>query len=105
MRSRGSQQNTGNEDILSEEDQQKVISELKEEASSQADYFRKVFFAIFITVSAVFLICLGYSFYWPWGLMHQQHFKDKVSHNAFLLYYALSAYCFLVAGLLVKVGS
>lgn len=104
MRSRANGPSTNEVEILSTEDQQKVIDELKAEASQQSGFFRNAFFVIFMGVAFAFLICLGYSFVQPWGLMHQQHFKDKIPHAAFLLYYALSAYCFVVAGLLVKVS-
>lgn len=104
MRSRASGPASNEEvEILSTEEQQRVIDELKTEASRQSGFFRNVFYVIFMGVAIAFLICLGYSFVQPWGLLHQQHFKDKIPHAAFLLYYALSAYCFIVAGLLVKV--
>lgn len=103
MRSRANGPSNSEVEILSTEEQQKVIDELKKEASQQSGFFRHVFFVIFMGVAIAFLICLGYSFVQPWSLMHQQHFKDKIPHAAFLLYYALSAYCFIVAGLLVKV--
>eukprot|EP01033_Poteriospumella_lacustris_P000102 gene102-gene273 len=102
MRSRANGPSNNEVEILSTEEQQKVIDELKTEASQQSGFFRNVFFVIFMGVAIAFLVCLGYSFVQPWSLMHQQHFKDKIPHAAFLLYYALSAYCFIVAGLLVK---
>lgn len=104
MRSRANGPSNNEVEILSTEEQQKVIDELKTEASQQSGFFRNVFFVIFMGVAIAFLVCLGYSFVQPWSLMHQQHFKDKIPHAAFLLYYALSAYCFIVAGLLVKVS-
>lgn len=103
MRSRGATSKSEDE-ILSNEEQQKIIDDLKSEASNQSNYFRKVFSFIFMSIAAVFGICLCYSWYQPWGLYHQQHFVDKIPHVAFLAYYTLSMYCFVVAGLLVKVG-
>jgi hypothetical protein len=101
MRSRGATSKSEDE-ILSNEEQQKIIDDLKSEASNQSNYFRKVFSFIFMSIAAVFGICLCYSWYQPWGLYHQQHFVDKIPHAAFLAYYTLSMYCFVVAGLLVK---
>lgn len=102
MRSRGA---TGKseEEILSNEEQQKIIDDLKSQASQQSNLFRKVFSFIFFSIAAAFGICLCFSWYQPWIFLHQQHFKDKLPHAAFLVYYALSMYCFVIAGLLVKV--
>lgn len=105
MRSRANQSSAEESDILSNEEQQKVIEQLRVEAVSQSGFFRNIFFLIFLSVALAFLICFGYSLTQPWSLSHQQHFRDKVPHNAFLLYYALSSYCFIVAGLLVKVAT
>lgn len=103
MRSRGGQNLSEGNEILSNEEQQKIIDELKGEASKQASHFRGIFSFIFLSIAAIFGVCFGYCMYQPWGLLHQKHFIDKIPHNAFLLYYALSSYCFVVAGLLVKV--
>lgn len=92
-------------EILSNEEQQKVIDELKGEAATQSNIFRQIFSILFLVIAGLFCFCFGYSFNQPWALHHQIAFKDLVTHETFLAYYCLSAYCFVIASLLVRVSS
>lgn len=90
-------------EILSNEEQQKVIDELKLQAESQTGTVRTIFYVLFLGIAIIFGFCLIMTTYNPWSLQHQFHFKDLVPHWAFQVYYLFSAYCFIVAALLVKV--
>lgn len=90
-------------EILSNEEQQKIIDELKLQAESQTGSARTIFHILFLGIAAMFVFCLVLTTYLPWSIQHQFHFKDLVPHWAFQAYYLFSAYCFLVAALLVKV--
>lgn len=89
---------------LDEQDQQGVIDQLKEEARRQVEGNRNLFSMVFTAIAVIFVFCALYTLYYPWAIEHQRHFKELLPSWAFLAYYAGSAFCFLVAGMVAKVS-
>ena len=90
---------------LDEQEQQVVIDQLKEEARRQVEGNRQLFSTVFTVIAVIFAFCALYTMYYPWTIEHQRHFKELLPTWAFLAYYAGSAFCFLVAGMVAKVSS
>jgi hypothetical protein len=91
--------------ILSEEEQVKIIEDMKLEAIQQTETFRKIFSAIFVIVAIIFIICTALAFNEPYKLHHQKHFADLVPNEFFLAYYVGSSFCFIVAALVARVSA
>jgi hypothetical protein len=89
--------------ILSEEEQEKIISEVKDEANLQSDLFRKIFSGLFIIIAVIFIICGLITFNEPYKMEHQKHFRSLVPVEFFLIYYVGSAFCFCVAAAVARV--
>lgn len=107
MKNRGnsSSNSDGNSEMLTEEEQKKIIEDMKQEASQQADYFRKLFSLLFIIIALIFIIIAFLSFIRPFTLEHQRHFAELVPLEFFLIYYIGSAFCFTVAALVARVST
>jgi uncharacterized membrane protein len=89
--------------ILSEEEQEKLINEVKDEANQQSDLFRNIFAGLFIVIGIIFIICGLITFNEPYKLEHQKHFRSLVPVEFFLIYYVGSAFCFGVAAAVARV--
>lgn len=92
-------------EILSTDQQEEVIEELRAQAASQTSTARFCFHVLFLGIALIFVVCIFFSARYPWVMDHQRHFKDILPHWGFQLYYATSAACFMIAALLVKVGN
>jgi hypothetical protein len=90
-------------EIISSEEQQKLIDDLKQQASSQTKTFRFYFYLLFLFIAGLFLVGFVCMTYYPWQLDHQRHFQSLIPVWAFQIYYLFSAYCFYVAAQLVNV--
>eukprot|EP01040_Poterioochromonas_malhamensis_P007532 gene7532-8130_t len=104
MKNRGNSSSNidGSNEVLTEEEQKKIIEDMKQEASQQADYFRKLFSLLFIIIALIFMIVAFLSFIRPFTLEHQRHFAELVPLEFFLIYYIGSAFCFIVAALVAR---
>ena len=107
MKNRGNSSSNidGSNEVLTEEEQKKIIEDMKQEASQQADYFRKLFSLLFIIIALIFMIVAFLSFIRPFTLEHQRHFAELVPLEFFLIYYIGSAFCFIVAALVARVST
>ena len=90
--------------ILTEEEQRVLIDNMKKEAQSQTETFRKLFSLLFLVIGAIFIFVGILSVVQPFTLEHQRHFADLVPLEFCLVYYAGSAFCFGVAALVARVS-
>lgn len=56
---------------IDEIEQEKIISELKEDAERLASKGRATFYYLFLVISGIFILCLTYSVAFPFGMEHQ----------------------------------
>lgn len=90
--------------ILSEEEQSKVLEDLRYEASMQNQFTRKAFAFLFYLVAIILTTTVIYSALFPWELQHQKPFEHIISNKIFELFYCGSIYCVLVASLIVDLS-
>jgi hypothetical protein len=89
--------------ILTDEEQRKMIDDMKEQAIQQTEGFRKMFSGIFIVFALIFVVCGVVTLNEPYKFDHQKHFADMVPVEFFLIYYLGSTFCFIVAALVARV--
>ena len=86
-------------DPLDEEQQEKVVAELRATAERQAANARRMFFILYKLIVCIFLFCFGFSYFYPWEIAHQTVFYGMVPLMAFHVYYVAMAIVFFIAGL------
>jgi hypothetical protein len=90
-------------EILSPEEQDKVIRIMKEEMESHNRFIRSAFTVVFSGVALVFLFCLAAFLHEPWTMVHQQRFEGQVSAISMMIYYGVSAVAFAISAAICKV--
>jgi hypothetical protein len=88
---------------MDEQEQVRVINELKAQATTQTQQSRYQFSMLFMLFAGVFCISAVYSTFYPWQMEHQKHFQTILPHWIFVAHYMVSAFCFYVSALVVKV--
>lgn len=88
---------------IDEDEQDKIASELKQQAAGQTSSIRTIFQYIFMVIVLILFICLLYSAFSPWEMEHQRVFLNVVPIYGFFSYYCGSMYCFAICGFIVKV--
>lgn len=87
--------------ILTEEDQTKLLEEIRSEARKQTLFTRKAFAILYYLIAILLTSSAIYSFLFPWELHHQKYFKPIVSEEVFTIFYIGSIFCTLVSSLIV----
>lgn len=90
-------------EVLSSEQQDKVLQELRDTMTAQNRAIRISFGAIFYFVAAVYCFCLLSFVHEPWSLVHQQRFEFHVAAPALLLYYGVAGLIFVFCALVCQV--
>ena len=89
---------------LDEEQQEKVVAELRATAKRQAASARRIFSILYKFIVCVFLFCFGYSNFYPWEIAHQSVFYGMVPLLVFHVYYVAMAIIFFIAALGISKG-
>ena len=88
---------------IDDDEQVKIITELREKAANHATSTRFWFCNIFRVIAVLLHITLLYSFWFPWSLEHQKHFEGIVPHRLFQAFYVVSIYIAITASEIMKV--
>ena len=88
---------------LDSDEQDKIITELREQAIAQAEWAKSVLFYLFLMIAIGFAIMSVATILSPWQISHQSVFKDLLSIEVFEVYYAVSSINTAVLAFAVKV--
>ena len=91
-------------ELLDEAEQQRQMDEIRATVNRQTSQARRVFHAVLLVVAVLLSTCFIYNMLFPFEMEHQQHFRDKVPHLAFQLYYLAATLCLVFAALVAKRG-
>ncbi len=89
---------------LTESEQDTVAEELRKQAALQVNSTRTMFFLLYLTVAAIFCGCGVYSVFYPLEISHQRVFSSIVSDTNFIAFYFVSAACFILSAMSIKVS-
>lgn len=103
MKRVGSPKSNDSSVVMSEEEQNKIIDDLKLEAQNQTKTIRYAFHIVFLVVALILFVCFFYTMYSPWEFEHQKHFKGLFKLEIFQVFYLCSGYCFFISAYLVQV--
>lgn len=92
-------------EVLTSDEQDRVIQELHDTMAAQNRTIRLAFGVIFCFVAAIYCFCLLAFLHEPWSLVHQQRFEFTVAPSLLMSYYAISCAVFVVAALVCQVSS
>ena len=87
--------------ILTDEDQTKLLEEIRSEARKQDLFTRNAFAVLYFLITALLIATTVYSFLFPWEMHHQKYFKPIVSEGVFEIFYIGSICCTLVSAFIV----
>lgn len=89
---------------LTEDEQDKIIENLKKEAKQQMQTIRNYFSFIFAFVAVLFIVLTVYTSEDPYILTQPMKLTHLQEHELIILYYVSSSICFAVSALVVKVS-
>ena len=87
--------------ILTDEDQTKLLEEIRSEARKQDHFTRNAFSVLYFLIAALLTATTIYSFLFPWEMQHQKYFKPIVWEGGFEFFYIGSICCSLVSAFIV----
>lgn len=91
-------------DILDEQEQEEVLSTIRQDVERQIANARKYVHWTLLLLCVMMMTCLIYSARFPLEMEHQAHFRGKVPHWCFQIYYFGSGLCLFCTGLVAKLG-
>lgn len=97
------QEGDGAAEILTSDEQERLLQELRDSMASQNRTIRAGFSVIFSVVAAIYCFCFVSFAYEPWSLVHQQRFEFIVAAPALMGYYAVSCYVFVLSTVICQV--
>lgn len=89
--------------LLETSEQEKIISNLRQEAIQNSLQLRRAFSIVYCLLGLCFIYCLAKFIYDPWESIHQLRFKNSVPESYFCLYYIFTIYSFFRGATVIQV--
>ena len=90
---------------ISEEEQSKILEDLRVQALIQSKNTRYIFNIIFLALFVLMLILLGNSIVYPWQMEHQKHFENISNIVSFIGLYSVTGLGFIASSLIASVSN
>ncbi|GAB5030904.1 Hypothetical protein NocV09_00401790 [Nannochloropsis oceanica] len=84
-------------DLLDEDEQARLIAELRRKGEEQSQSTRRLFQALYVLLLLAFIYCTAMTLTMPYFLEHQAFFQSAVSPFSFLLTYFADVQCVVAA--------
>ncbi|KAJ1421889.1 hypothetical protein B484DRAFT_399326 [Ochromonadaceae sp. CCMP2298] len=87
---------------IDSDEQENIMMQLKADAITQSLQIRNIFFFLYLAIAGIMIVCIFYTIAAPYHMQHQKHFEYLVQIEIFYLFYASSAYTFIVGAFIAK---